>query len=133
MLSAFIPSVHSYPALRLALPSKGMEDQTLEFLIACGLRVNRTNPRQYQATIPAISGVEVLFQRRLANIGDRRRAGGRVGQESEEEAGFELAAAKRQDVERRRRQELERRQEHGEAVTPDQEELRREEPVSRRG
>jgi ATP phosphoribosyltransferase len=51
------------PALRVALPSKGMEEQTLEFLGACGLRVNRTNPRQYQATIPALPGVEVLFQR----------------------------------------------------------------------
>jgi ATP phosphoribosyltransferase len=47
----------------MALPSKGMEEQTLEFLSACGLRVNRTNPRQYRATIPAVPGVEVLFQR----------------------------------------------------------------------
>lgn len=40
-----------------------MEEQTLEFLQASGLRVNRTNPRQYRATIPALRGVEVLFQR----------------------------------------------------------------------
>src|SRR5919202_1626047 len=49
--------------LRVALPSKGMEDATLEFLRSCGLRVNRTNPRQYRATIPALKGVQVLFQR----------------------------------------------------------------------
>jgi len=40
-----------------------MEEQTLQFLDACGLRVNRTNPRQYRATVPALPGVEVLFQR----------------------------------------------------------------------
>jgi ATP phosphoribosyltransferase len=40
-----------------------MEDQTLEFLATCGLKVNRPNPRQYRATISAIPGVEVLFQR----------------------------------------------------------------------
>jgi ATP phosphoribosyltransferase len=50
--------------LRLALPSKGtFEDTTLEFLKSCGLTVNRTNPRQYRATIPALPGVQVLFQR----------------------------------------------------------------------
>ncbi len=47
----------------MALPSKGMEEQTLDFLRSCGLRVSRTNPRQYRATIPALEGVEVLFQR----------------------------------------------------------------------
>src|SRR5256885_2774604 len=50
-------------ALRLALPSKGMEEATLSFLKSCGLSVNRTNPRQYRATVPALSGVQVLFQR----------------------------------------------------------------------
>jgi ATP phosphoribosyltransferase len=49
--------------LRLALPSKGMEEATLEFLSACGLRVNRPNPRQYRATIPSLRGAEALFQR----------------------------------------------------------------------
>ena len=49
--------------LRVALPSKGMEDATLAFLRSCGLPVNRTNPRQYRATIPAVDGVQVLFQR----------------------------------------------------------------------
>jgi ATP phosphoribosyltransferase len=50
-------------ALRIALPSKGMEEATLDFLRSCGLSVNRTNPRQYRATIPSLSGVQVLFQR----------------------------------------------------------------------
>jgi ATP phosphoribosyltransferase len=49
--------------LRIALPSKGMEQQTLDFLATCGMKVNRPNPRQYRATIPALAGVEVLFQR----------------------------------------------------------------------
>jgi ATP phosphoribosyltransferase len=51
------------PFMRLALPSKGMEEQTLDFLAACGLKVNRPNPRQYRALISALPGVEVLFQR----------------------------------------------------------------------
>jgi ATP phosphoribosyltransferase len=51
------------PTLRMALPSKGMEDQTLEFLRNCGLRVSRPNPRQYRAAIPSLPGVEVMFQR----------------------------------------------------------------------
>ncbi len=40
-----------------------MEEATLEFLGACGLRIDRPNPRQYRATIPALPGVEALFQR----------------------------------------------------------------------
>ncbi len=49
--------------LRLALPSKGMEEETLAFLHACGLAVDRPNPRQYRAIIRSLPGVEVLFQR----------------------------------------------------------------------
>jgi ATP phosphoribosyltransferase len=50
--------------VRVAVPSKGgMEQPTLDFLAGCGLKVNRPNPRQYRATIPALHGVEVLFQR----------------------------------------------------------------------
>lgn len=50
--------------IRIALPSKGrMEGETLEFLANCGLRVNKTNPRQYTATIPALPGVVVMFMR----------------------------------------------------------------------
>ena len=52
------------PTARIALPSKGrMEGETLTFLENCGLRVNKTNPRQYTATIPAMPEVQVLFQR----------------------------------------------------------------------
>jgi ATP phosphoribosyltransferase len=52
------------PEIRIALPSKGrMEGETLEFLEGCGLRVDKTNPRQYSATIPLLPQVLVLFQR----------------------------------------------------------------------
>jgi ATP phosphoribosyltransferase len=50
--------------IRLALPSKGrLEGESLEFLKACGLDVFKPNPRQYQARIPAVPGLTVLFQR----------------------------------------------------------------------
>ena len=50
--------------LRLALPSKGeLEEDTIRFMAACGLRVDRSNPRQYTARIPAAPSVRVLFQR----------------------------------------------------------------------
>lgn len=51
--------------LRLALPSKGMEEDTLRFLQQCGLSVDRTNPRQYRATMRGLPGgpVEIVFQR----------------------------------------------------------------------
>jgi ATP phosphoribosyltransferase len=49
--------------LRVALPSKGMEDDTLRFLTAAGLSVDRSNPRQYRAALRAPAGVSVLFQR----------------------------------------------------------------------
>ena len=50
--------------IRLALPSKGrMESESFDFLAGCGLRVHKTNPRQYTATIPALPQVQVLFQR----------------------------------------------------------------------
>ena len=35
------------PVVRIAIPSKGMEEQTLEFLANCGMKVSRPNPRQY--------------------------------------------------------------------------------------
>jgi ATP phosphoribosyltransferase len=50
--------------IRLALPSKGrMEGESLEFLKTCGLGVFKPNPRQYQAGIPAVPSLSVLFQR----------------------------------------------------------------------
>ncbi len=48
----------------LALPSKGvLADPTLAFLKSCDLSVSQSNPRQYLATIPSVTGLDVLFQR----------------------------------------------------------------------
>jgi ATP phosphoribosyltransferase len=48
----------------LSLPSKGrLELDSLEFLAAAGLRVLKSNPRQYQAEVPAFPGLSVIFQR----------------------------------------------------------------------
>jgi ATP phosphoribosyltransferase len=50
--------------IRLALPSKGrLEAPALEFLTAAGLRVDKPNPRQYFARIPALPELTVMFQR----------------------------------------------------------------------
>jgi len=50
--------------IRLSLPSKGrLAQATLDFLADCGLRVDKPNPRQYAARIPALPGLTVLFQR----------------------------------------------------------------------
>ena len=50
--------------LRLSIPSKGrLSEDSLNFLAACGLEVYKPNPRQYEAGIPSVSGLTVLFQR----------------------------------------------------------------------
>ena len=50
--------------IRLSLPSKGrLELDSLDFLAAAGLRVLKPNPRQYQAEVPAIPELGVIFQR----------------------------------------------------------------------
>jgi ATP phosphoribosyltransferase len=50
--------------MRLSLPSKGrLAEESLTFLAACGLSVYKPNPRQYEAVIPALPGLTVLFQR----------------------------------------------------------------------
>lgn len=50
--------------IRLALPSKGrLAGDSLEFLEASGLKVYRPNPRQYEAKIPALPELTVMFQR----------------------------------------------------------------------
>jgi len=50
--------------IRLSLPSKGrLESNALEFLTAAGLRVLKPNPRQYQANLPALPDLGVIFQR----------------------------------------------------------------------
>jgi ATP phosphoribosyltransferase len=50
--------------IRISLPSKGrLAEDALNFLAACGLGVYKPNPRQYEAEIPALPGLKVLFQR----------------------------------------------------------------------
>jgi len=50
--------------VRLALPGKGtLETATLSFLAECGMKVNRSNPRQYLARIGSMPDIEVVFQR----------------------------------------------------------------------
>jgi len=50
--------------IRIALPSKGrLMEETLELMEKSGLEVKKPNPRQYEAKIPALPGVNVLFQR----------------------------------------------------------------------
>ena len=50
--------------IRLSLPSKGrLEIDALDFLSAAGLRVFKPNPRQYEAAIPALPELKVIFQR----------------------------------------------------------------------
>ncbi len=52
------------PEVRLTLPGKGaLEASTLSFLAECGMKVNRSNPRQYLARIASMPGLEVVFQR----------------------------------------------------------------------
>ena len=50
--------------LRLAIPSDGaMFDPTQSFLERCGLEVVRPSARRYTASVPAVHGLEVIFQR----------------------------------------------------------------------
>ncbi len=50
--------------IRLSLPSKGrLAEDSAALLAACGLDIYKPNPRQYEATIPSIPGLNVLFQR----------------------------------------------------------------------
>jgi ATP phosphoribosyltransferase len=50
--------------VRISLPSKGrLCDDGLDFLSACGLKVYKPNPRQYEAVIPNLPELTVLFQR----------------------------------------------------------------------
>lgn len=51
-------------SLRLALPSEGaLYEPTNVFLRSCGLGVSRASERRYTAAMPALAGVEVLYQR----------------------------------------------------------------------
>ncbi len=50
--------------IRFALPSKGrLADDAFALLSNAGLSLYKPNPRQYQASIPMLPGVTVLFQR----------------------------------------------------------------------
>ena len=52
------------PTIRLSLPSKGrLQENAVGFLAAAGLSVFKPNPRQYQAQIPVLPELGVLFQR----------------------------------------------------------------------
>jgi ATP phosphoribosyltransferase len=49
---------------RLSLPSKGrLAEDSVDFLAACGLNILKPNPRQYEAHIPNLPELVVLFQR----------------------------------------------------------------------
>ena len=53
-----------HPLLRIVLPSDGdLHQSTLDFMRDCGLTIRRPNSRRYTASVPALPGVEVLFQR----------------------------------------------------------------------
>jgi ATP phosphoribosyltransferase len=55
--------IHQRP-LRLSLPSKGrLAEDSVAFLAACGLNILKPNPRQYEAQIPNLPELVVLFQR----------------------------------------------------------------------
>jgi ATP phosphoribosyltransferase len=57
------PTENALP-IRLSLPSKGrLSEDSLDFLNACGLGVYKPNPRQYEARMPALPDLAVLFQR----------------------------------------------------------------------
>lgn len=54
----------SHQTIRLSLPSKGrLEIDASEFLAAAGLKIFKPNPRQYQAELPALPELGVIFQR----------------------------------------------------------------------
>ena len=46
--------------IRIALPSKGLlSDGSRELFARVGFRIYNPNPRQYKATIPRLSGVDI--------------------------------------------------------------------------
>ena len=91
----------------------------------------------YSTENPAMARLHTSSWRRAPEpIGERARdrggERGRVRQQPEEEAGGGRAPAEIVDVERRRGQQLQRRQEHGEAEAAHHEEARREQAIGRR-
>ena len=80
-------------ALRFLVPSKGrIGEQTLNFLNECGLRVARPNSRAYQATLPAIPNVTVLFQRAWQMVEQIRNGDADAGI-----TGFDILSEMRQE------------------------------------
>ncbi len=56
--------MNQHTDIRLSLPSKGrLAQDAMGFLANCGLKVTKSNPRQYAARIPALPRLTVLFQR----------------------------------------------------------------------
>ena len=56
--------MQSQPTIRLSLPSKGrLQESALAFLSSAGFPVFKPNPRQYQAEIPVLPDLGVIFQR----------------------------------------------------------------------
>ena len=56
--------MNQHTDVRLSLPSKGrLAQATQHFLATCGLEIDKPNPRQYAARIPALPTLTVLFQR----------------------------------------------------------------------
>ncbi len=56
--------MNKHTDIRLSLPSKGrLAQDATALLTACGLAIDKPNPRQYAARIPALPGLTVLFQR----------------------------------------------------------------------
>ena len=50
--------------LKLVLPSDGeLNEPTLGFMRDCGIPVRRPRARRYTGYIPALPGIDVLFQR----------------------------------------------------------------------
>ncbi len=50
--------------VRISLPSKGrLAEDCQRLFSSCGLSIHQENPRQYEALIPNLPGVSVLFQR----------------------------------------------------------------------
>ena len=56
--------MNNQPSIRLSLPSKGrLEGDAMDFLAETGLRVFKPNPRQYEAQVPSLPELGIIFQR----------------------------------------------------------------------
>ena len=57
-------NTENHDTLHLVLPSDGeLYQSTLDFLKDCGLGIRRPSARRYTAYVPALPGIDVLFQR----------------------------------------------------------------------